>query len=319
MNEQRPRVLLIDSCDMQRNWIKQQLQSDFSILSGTSRQEVYTLLHRETVDLVLVGDQLSDCSGIDLLKQIRREAHFALIPVMMVSTFENEELILEVLEAGASDFIRKPLSSFELRARVALTFRKQETTERVEELIAELRLRSERDSLTDAFNRFGFQRHAAIEIAKAKRSGSSLSLIMMDVDHFKAINDKYGHLVGDEILLGFTQLLTDLLRKYDLLGRYGGDEFVLLLPHSRERQALYVAEKILEAIRNTALETKKGAISLSLSLGVASYNPQKETNLDCDFETLDQLLARADHALYEAKERGRNQIVSKLSETEGVV
>lgn len=159
------------------------------------------------------------------------------------------------------------------------------------------------DPLTDTFNRRTFLELGAKELARSKRTRQPLALVMMDLDHFKRVNDKNGHLVGDEVLRRFVDITQVCLRKEDLLVRYGGEEFCVLLPDEGEQGALVMAERIRYAVEHAAFRHGGKVLSLTVSLGVA------ELDLEAD-ETLAQLLARADEALYAAKHAGRNRVVA---------
>jgi diguanylate cyclase (GGDEF)-like protein len=156
------------------------------------------------------------------------------------------------------------------------------------------------DSLTSLYNRRHFSKVGEDEVQRACRYGRSLSAIMLDIDHFKRLNDTFGHTVGDQILQGVAASCRKTLRGVDVLGRYGGDEFVILLPENDRAAAVQVAERLRKKIAHIKLNTTKGQAKVTASLGVAS--------VDCDKPSLETLLTQADNALYVAKRRGRNRV-----------
>lgn len=156
------------------------------------------------------------------------------------------------------------------------------------------------DSLTSLYNRRHFSKVGEGEVQRACRYGRSLSAIMLDIDHFKRVNDTFGHNVGDQILQGVAQSCRKVLRGVDVLGRYGGDEFIILLPENDRATAVQVAERLREKISHLQLNTAKGPAKVTASLGVAA--------VDCDKPSLETLLSQADNALYVAKRRGRNRV-----------
>jgi diguanylate cyclase (GGDEF)-like protein len=156
------------------------------------------------------------------------------------------------------------------------------------------------DSLTSLYNRRHFSKVGEEEVQRACRYGRSLSAIMMDIDYFKRVNDTFGHKVGDQILQGVAGSCRKELRGVDVVGRYGGDEFVILLPENDRAAAGKVAERLRKNIADIHINTAKGPVKITASLGVAS--------VDCDKPSLETLLSRADKALYVAKKRGRNRV-----------
>ncbi len=318
MSEALSTLLIVDDSKPVRCWIREQLEAQFKILEADCLEGGRKLLEENSVDLFILDNMLPDGKGVEWLARLREEPEFAGLPVIMVSGTTDDSVITKAIEAGATDFIRKPLNAFELHARVALTMRCRRADQHVNGLIKELEERTERDPLTDALNRFGFQRHAVKEIAKARRSRTPVSLMILDIDGFKQVNDTHGHPAGDEILVGFTNLLSENLRKYDLVCRHGGDEFVLVLPHTSERQAEAVAEKLLHAMRAQPQPTQKGAILITTSIGIVTFAERGEEVQWDDGGTLDHLLETADRALYLAKKQGRNCAVSEHLETGGV-
>ncbi len=159
------------------------------------------------------------------------------------------------------------------------------------------------DALTGIYNRrFGYNRLQE-EFSRAIRSSSSLSLIMFDIDHFKSINDTYGHMVGDKLIVSITKNVNSVIREGDVMIRYGGEEFLCVLPGASQQDAQFVAERIRIIVRDTVLKNDEQAIQATVSLGTVTY-PQK------DVKDIQQLIKLADEAMYNAKKSGRNRVVS---------
>jgi diguanylate cyclase (GGDEF)-like protein len=156
------------------------------------------------------------------------------------------------------------------------------------------------DQLTQILNRRGVETLARHEISKMSRTDAELSVIMIDIDHFKRLNDRFGHSVGDEVLKGFAKLIQQGLRPYDILGRVGGEEFLIILPHTTPEQALGLAERHRDSIEKHIFKIKKNKIQITASFGVANYSSKAKT--------LAKLMHLADQALYQSKQRGRNQV-----------
>jgi diguanylate cyclase (GGDEF)-like protein len=173
------------------------------------------------------------------------------------------------------------------------------------ELEIELERLATTDPLSNAFNRRHFTKSADIEIARSVRHGHALALLMLDIDHFKSINDTYGHHVGDLAIYEFAETCRKLLRRSDVLGRMGGEEFAVFLPETPPAGALHIAQRLCEQISQLEMPTEKGPLKFTVSVGVGIWRGNDDT--------LGELLQRADAALYEAKHRGRNQVV--VSET----
>jgi len=158
------------------------------------------------------------------------------------------------------------------------------------------------DKLTGIFNRAAIFEFLSKEVSRAKRAKTSLGIILLDLDHFKKINDTYGHLAGDEVLKNASQLIQSAIRPYDRVGRYGGEEFIIILPDADIEESTIVAERIRKSINNATITTSEGDLNVTVSLGVTAINK------DYDKDNLDCIIKTADTALYTAKNSGRNRV-----------
>ena len=254
------------------------------------------LLRERNFDAIVSDLRLKDGSGIDLLTWMKAEG--IATPVVIMTAFATTETTVQALNLGAVDFVTKPFRPPVLKARVR-------THLEIAQQRKMLQLLSHSDGLTGTANRRFFGAQLEREFMRLQRLGEPLSLVMIDVDHFKAYNDHYGHLVGDECLSQLSQAIQGALhRPGDLLARYGGEEFVCLLPHTALDGAVLVAQGIVDALRALDLPHAASPLghALTVSLGVASMAPSPDNSAD-------QLLADADRRLYLAKNAGRDRIV----------
>lgn len=258
--------------------------------SGKQALEILTAAP-DTIDLILLDVMMPVMSGLDVLAAIKSNPETENIPIILVTANADDENVAEGLDMGAFDYIIKPYSLVVLLARVRAALREKERQDLLEKWATT-------DPLTGLMNRRHFFELADRELEQTRRSDRPLSFIMLDIDHFKQVNDEYGHLVGDCAIIALADLLKLQLRKVDFCGRYGGEEFVLCLPDTPLAGALEVAERIRLAVLGIEVDTQKGStLTISISLGIA------ENNHDASVE---DILKRADKALYEAKDAGRN-------------
>ncbi len=249
--------------------------------------------------LVLLDWNMPVLDGLDVCRRLRA-LDSADPPYVILLTGRTEKGdIVHGLEAGANDYVAKPYNHEELQARLQVgrrTLALQAHLLAVQEQLAAL---AARDSLTGILNRRTILERLAEELARAGRQDGSLTVGMFDVDQFKLVNDTYGHQAGDEVLRGLTAEVQAQLRKYDSVGRYGGDEFLVITPGVRDTGDVGLFERLCERISRVALPTARGAISITVSIGVASSDRRS---------TVDTLLAAADAAMYRAKAEGRGRV-----------
>jgi diguanylate cyclase (GGDEF)-like protein len=222
-------------------------------------------------------------------------------PFIVLTAMSDPARRAALLEQGASDTISKPFHPAELIARVALHLKLVEAQRELTEKNLALQQLSRTDSLTGLANRRHLDERLAAECRRARRDRTPLSVVLGDIDHFKALNDRHGHLVGDRVLGCVAGRLAAMSRETDCAGRFGGEEFLVVLVNNDLAGARTFAERWRRAIEDSTFELEDGVrVSTSVSVGVASYGP------DCD--TPDQLVRRADRALYQAKDAGRNRV-----------
>jgi diguanylate cyclase (GGDEF)-like protein len=241
-------------------------------------------------------------NGIDLCRLVRERASSPYQYILLVTAKDDKQDLIRGLEAGADDYLSKPFNRDELRAR--LRTGRRILTLQDEQLKAreELRLQATHDGLTGTWNRNAILDLLHREYELAARSGKTIGVIMIDVDHFKQVNDTYGHLAGDHVLMEAARRMQQAVRSYDLVGRYGGEEFLVVSPDCDRDQIQVCAERIRLAMDDQPVLAIGSRIAITVSAGTAILNPRLNTEKDA--------LAAADTALYRAKSGGRNQVVS---------
>ena len=244
-------------------------------------------------DLYFFDYRLGPHHGIELIHEMQKIG--AAGPVLMITGLDDESIGEQALMAGATEFLAKQDLSATVIERAA---RHATIRYNVEQ---KLQVRAREDGLTHTFNRGHFMGLAVVELTRAQRFGQHLSLIMLDIDHFKIINDEHGHAVGDKIINAAVDCCRTTLRDSDLIGRYGGDEFVILLPQTTLEGAAMLAQRIHGAMRTVFVKVASRLVYSTVSMGVASIAPPR-------FSSIDNLIEDADKALYQAKQRGRNRV-----------
>lgn len=275
-------------------------------LCGCSNEELMDFLDDEEIDLLILHDGKSFEMMGYCLGEIRKRRRFKDLPILCVCDLEKEDHILKLLALGVSDFCKRPIQAFELLTRIELLLKMKANHEKILQLNEELKDLSEKDPLTSVYNRYILKSHAKTLIHEAEEANCPLSILMIDIDHFKEVNDRFGHLIGDEVLVALSDFLRLHLRHEDLIVRYGGEEFIIFLPYTQKNQARIVAEKLCRAVEQHCFQTEAGKINITISIGgtcISAKDPMQGV------DTMRKLLKDVDEALYEAKKRGRNQSV----------
>jgi two-component system, cell cycle response regulator len=295
-------VLVVDDSESARRTVLEALRRHgvkARVVTAPNGSEALSMMATHDITLVLCDVEMPEMDGFRFLSIVGSKREFAAVPVIMVTVKEGLPTKLKALTEGASDYLNKPFNEQELVARVKIHLKLQRLQHELRENNAKLEEMSRTDALTGLFNRRHFMDLLASELARSVRYGPALSLLMVDVDHFKKLNDEYGHLEGDRALLTVARVMGGLLRQCDYAARYGGEEFALLLPQTDQAGAGVVAERCRQAIAEADLGLADGKRRITVSVGVASY-PRP------GIRKPDDLLRLADEALYDAKAAGRN-------------
>lgn len=273
----------------------------FEVTIATSGTEALHLLERmDAPRLAILDWMMPGMEGIQVCQKLRESADRRYVYVLLLTARTQKEDLLQGLKSGADDYLTKPFDAQELRARLHVG---QRILDLQDQLIAageQLLYRATHDSLTGIVNRGVIMDTLRQERARQAREGGSFGLILADLDHFKYVNDTYGHLAGDEVLREAARRMTASIRPYDSVGRYGGEEFLIVVPSSDAKGTLGLAERIRRAIEAQPVLANSIPISVTASLGVTAS--VSSSPLDAQ-----EILRLADAALYRAKELGRNR------------
>lgn len=294
----RQKILVVDDSPLNTKIMETALSEDYDVLISHNGKEALSICNsNDPPDLVLLDIIMPEIDGYEICRRLNRGVKTKDIPVIFLTSLTASRDIEFGLTLGAIDYITKPFSVPIIKAKIKnhLAVKYYQDT---------LKINTDVDPLTQIANRRRFDDTMTLEIKKAKRTGTILSVLLLDIDHFKFYNDTYGHLEGDSCLKKVAAALsTSLKRPKDLAARWGGEEFACLLPNTNAKGAQNVAEVLREAIQNLSIPHKSSPVNevVTVSVGVVASNPM-------DDNSFDNLLKRADEALYQAKESGRNRI-----------
>ena len=307
----RAKILLVEDSETQAGYIKKFLEnSGYEVIWADKGIAAINMARKHPVDIVLLDLVLPDMSGNEICRWLKNNPFTKGIPIIILTTKDSVNDKVTGLEAGADDYLLKPYNDVELNARIyaclrtkALQDELKEKNRQLEELLQKVEVMAITDPLTEIYNRRHFETIFKKEFARAVRYNIPLSCLMIDIDHFKRINDTFGHQIGDSVLKEISQIISSKLRKeIDTVARWGGEEFIVLLPETKNKDAVHLALRIL----NTISEHKFSDITffdeqITVSIGIAGL---PEPSIDNE----EKLIQAADKALYEAKENGRNRI-----------
>lgn len=297
------RVLIVDDSATDGDRIAAMLpQSEIDIVSGP--EEALEKTGAADYDLIVVSLSLSAADPLRLCSQLRSQDSTRRSAILISVDEDDTERLARALDLGVNDYIMKPIDESELRARVRTQVRYKAYHDRLRGAYEESVTMALTDSLTGLYNRRYVEQHLAKLAQRGGTEGGDVAVLMVDIDHFKAVNDTHGHDIGDEVLREMGQRLKNLVRSHDLAARLGGEEFVVVMSTATDREAQAVAERLRRSISGQPIPIAAlpdGALNITVSVGVA-------LRMGAD-ETPDQLLKRADDALYEAKRGGRDCVV----------
>lgn len=292
------KILIAEDDPVSRRLLEITLRNfGYEVVVTSDGTEALGALQGPSVPSLVISDwMMPGMDGLELCRRIREMKKSGYTYVIILTAKGKKEDVIKGLDAGADDFLTKPFNTEELKYRVRIG-------ERIITLEQRIMRLATTDSLTGVLNRRAFMERMEEEIQRAKREGNPISLILMDIDHFKRINDTYGHQTGDLVLQRVTNKLIDKSRAYDFVGRYGGEEFVICVLSTEEIAPHSIAERMRQNIeaQNIVTDHSNQAIRITASFGVATCRPETEDGLDA-------LIKRTDEALYEAKNSGRNRV-----------
>jgi len=297
------KLLIAEDDTSLRNLLKLYLSRwGYDVIETRDGNEAWEALNSEDAPrLALLDWLMPGMNGVDICQKVRAELKEPYTYIILLTGQHKEQDIIAGMESGADDYITKPFKSNELRVRLRAGRRILELQDELLTAREILRAKASRDSLTGLWNHAEIYRILVDELARAQRENTCVSLIMADLDNFKMINDTYGHLVGDAVLRQSSERMLSLMRSYDYVGRYGGEEFLIVMQGCERKDAEGLAERLRYCICSEPMDTPEGMIPVTISLGLAMSKP--DNRLDAN-----ALVKAADMALYRAKEKGRNRV-----------
>jgi diguanylate cyclase (GGDEF)-like protein len=304
------RVLVVDDLPDNVEILRARLESrGYQVVTASNGQEAIDAIHQDPPQLVLCDVMMPGIDGYEVARRIKQDAALPFIPIILVTALGETEHIVQGLNTGADDYIAKPYHFNELEARVRAMLRIKRLQDELDQKNRELEIANKRlrklsitDGLTELYNHRHVHELLHEEFERSRRSGEPLGVAMIDLDRFKQVNDTYGHPTGDVILYETARILRDTAREIDMVGRYGGEEFIAILPNTSEDDAARFAERVRRAVEGHVYRDEASEIRMTCSSGAASF-PREGV------ESPESLLKEADSALYAAKESGRNRVV----------
>ena len=272
---------------------------------ASSAEEAINLLQKNNIQVVITDIMLPGMGGLELTKLIKRDFNS---DVIVMTGYSGDYSYEEAINMGASDFVIKPVRLEELLLRLKRVLKERELSQERVRMMEKLQRLAITDGLTKLHNSRSFYSQLEVEVDRFNRYKHPLSLLLLDIDHFKQYNDNFGHLEGDKVLVKISQLIKSCLRKLDTAYRYGGEEFTVILPETSCEEAELVAERIRTTIQSEKFKPRNAKeLSITISIGTTQYDAQ---------EQLSTFIQRADKAMYISKQNGRNQVTALVADNE---
>lgn len=298
------KVLIADDDALSRKILEDCLSDwGYDIIMADNGNEAWDILENsDRPNMAVLDWMMPGMDGVEICRRLRLLSLPNYVYVILLTARSKREDVINGLESGADDYIIKPFNREELKSRLKIGQRIIELEHRI------LRLAST-DYLTGLMNRRAFLERLERELNRCEREVSNMGIIIMDIDHFKRVNDNFGHQVGDLVLQELSGILAKLCRVYDFIGRYGGEEFIICLPGADKWSTYKIAERMRSTIESNKifLSDKESSINVTASFGISSLEQGQIKNAD-------RLINEADEALYRAKDQGRNRVVMYISE-----
>jgi diguanylate cyclase (GGDEF)-like protein len=311
----KDRILVVDDHPDNVEIIQARLMSrGFEVDTAPNGQEALDHVQADPPHLILLDVMMPLMDGYEVARRIKNDEALPFIPIILVTARDSTQDKVEGLDAGADDYLTKPINFPELEARVRSMLRIKRLQDELDQKNRELEVANKRlrrlsitDGLTELFNHRHMHELLHEEFERTKRSQEPLALVMLDLDRFKQINDTHGHPTGDVILYETARIVRESAREIDMVGRYGGEEFIAILPGTDEEAAAQFAERVRLAVSEHVFRDEAIEVRMTVSCGVASFPGP-------GVDHPETLIKRADEALYSAKHSGRNRVV-RASET----
>ncbi|MFO7932083.1 MAG: diguanylate cyclase [Thermodesulfobacteriota bacterium] len=291
------KILVVDDDFVIRDAIQQYLsQPEYQTFVAQTAEEALEFLKEYSIDLIITDIMLSGINGLDLTEAVKKRYETA---VIIMTGYIDDYSYEEAIRKGADEFVMKPVQFEELRLRLKRLIRERRMERERLEMLDALKKLSITDDLTRLYNSRHFYTQLEAEVNRHSRYKHPVSLLLLDIDHFKVYNDKYGHLEGDRILSHLGGLISEGIRTMDSAYRYGGEEFTVILPETDSDEACKVAERLMSEVKARNPAPAEDSAPITVSIGVTRYEPG---------ESLTDFVKRADRAMYMSKEKGRNRI-----------
>jgi two-component system, cell cycle response regulator len=299
-----PNLLIVEDSPSDAKLIKSLLNSLACNLSiVTSGEEALSICNNRQIDIMILDMLLPGMDGYEVVRRVKENPATHTTQIIVVTSLQDIESKIKGYESGVDDFLVKPINFNEFRARVNSLIKKKAYHDRLMGNLEVAVQAAITDKLTGAYNNGYLQHYLKNELKRADRHHHPVSLLMLDIDNFKRVNDRYGHLAGDHLLKEIAAKLAKSIREIDVLARFGGDEFAIILPYTHKENAAAVAERIRLEVENGAVAMSgQPALAVSVSIGVAEYVPGVDSAQD--------VIQKADNALYTAKFNGKNKVCS---------
>jgi two-component system cell cycle response regulator len=297
-------ILLVDDRKTSYERIAPVLASEHTVDVEPDPAEAVFRVAESNYDLIIVSLGLENYDGLRLCSQTRSIERTRNVPILCIAEAEDSQRLVRGLEIGVNDYLIRPIDKNEMLARVRTQIRKKRFAERLRDNVQASIEMAVTDGLTGLHNRRYMESHVSTLVEQAASRGKPLTVLVLDIDYFKSVNDTYGHDAGDDVLREFSTRLKKSIRGIDLACRYGGEEFVVVMPDTDMAVAAAVAERVRRGIATEPFPISQGkkAIEVTISIGIASLANVTDTSAD--------ILKRADQALYRAKRDGRNRVVA---------
>ena len=303
-NSQSGRILVIEDRPESVAWFSTALSPAHEVFSADTFEEALVRVKGGDFDLIVVSLGMRGFDGLRLCSQLRSLPEGRHVPILVVVSDGDRRKLTQALEMGVNDYLTRPVDKNELVARVRTQLRKKRYADRLRHNVQLSLEMAITDQLTGLHNLRYMSRHLDTLLSSAKKDGKPLAFVIMDIDFFKQVNDTHGHDIGDEVLKEFAKRIAANVRGLDLACRYGGEEFVVVMPDTDLAFAYSISERLRQSIETTPVKISRapGALNITISIGIAKTEGENDT--------AQLLLHRADQALYRAKRSGRNKVVA---------
>lgn len=305
LNGRNGKLLIVDDRASSYEGMVKALGEEHDVLVITNPQEALFKAADENFDLVIVSLAIENFDALRLCSQMRSIDRTRMIPMLLVTQEGDDAALLRGIDLGVNDYVARPVEPNELMARVRTQVKRKRLNDQLRESVQQTMEMAIKDSLTGLNNRRYFDRHMQNLFNKSSVSGKALSLVVLDIDHFKQVNDTYGHQAGDDVLKCFAERLLKNIRGKDLACRFGGEEFVIAMPETDQELAFIVADRIRREISAHPVIAANGSIQIAITVSAGISTAAGA------HDSIEDMIRRADEALYVAKQNGRNQVVSE--------